>query len=115
MKSIAALAIAFLSATAFSTLRADEAGAAFEVKVPGMKCAGCAFSVTEELKKLDQVSEVYVDPKTKTALLSTKTAEGPGETAVVDAVKAAGYEAKGYAKLDKTYAEAKAALTKGKS
>lgn len=97
----------FVSAPA---LRAEDP-AVYQVKVPAMTCAGCAFSITEELKKLDEVSEVFVDPKTKIALVSTKTAEGPGETAVLDAVKAAGYEGKGYAKLDKTFAEAKAAIT----
>ncbi len=114
MKSIAPLALAALSLLVLPSLRADEGGAAFEVKVPGMKCAGCAMSVSEELKKLDQVTEVYVDPKTKTALVSTKTAEGPGEEAVAKAVKEAGYEAKGYAKLKKTFAEAKATLSGGK-
>ncbi len=113
MKSIAALAFALLSLLALPSLRADE-GAAFEVKVPGMKCGGCAFSVTEELKKLDQVGEVYVDLKTKAAIVSTKTAEGPGEEAIAQAVKKAGYEVGGYAKLKKSFAEAKAALSGGK-
>lgn len=94
----------------FSTvLRADDA-AAYQIKVPGMSCGGCALSVTEALKKLEHVTQVYVDPKTKVAIVAVDNAEGPGEGAVATAVKAAGYEAKSYEKLAKTFAEAKAAL-----
>ncbi len=109
MKALSTLVLT-LSLILLPSLRAEE-GATFEVKVPGMVCGGCALSVTEQLKKLDQVGEVYVDLKTRSAILSAKSAEGPGEKAVSEAVKKAGYEAKGYAKLSKSFAEAKAALT----
>ncbi|HRQ88959.1 MAG TPA: heavy-metal-associated domain-containing protein [Bacteroidia bacterium] len=113
MKALSLIALA-ASLLLSPALRADEA-AAYQVKVPSMVCAGCAYTIGEELKKLDHVTEVYVDPKTKVALVAVDNAEGPGETAVLDAVKAAGYEGKGYAKLAKPFAEAKAALTARKS
>ncbi len=114
MKTALALAALILSVLSPAILRAEEPGATFEVKVPGMVCVSCSFSVTEELKKLDGITDVYVDLKTKTALVSTKTTEGPGEQAVLKAVKTAGYEGSGFAKLNKSFAEAKAALAGSK-
>lgn len=111
MKAIALLSLVLTSALSLLTLRADEAGA-YQVKVPEMKCAGCAWSIGEELKKVDHVTEVFVDPKTKVAIFSVDTAEGADEKAVLAAVKAAGYEGSGYGKLKTTFAEAKAALSK---
>lgn len=111
MKAIALLSLVLTSALSLATLRADEA-AAFQVKVPEMKCAGCAWSITEELKKVEHITDVFVDPKTKVAIFSVDTAEGADEKAVLAAVKEAGYEGSGYAKLKTTFAEAKAALSK---
>jgi len=112
MKPKALLLPLFLALLSLTALRGEEKSpVALEVKVPGMKCAGCAFSVTEELKKLDHVTEVYVDPKSKKALLSVDSADSPGKEAILAAVKAAGYEATGFAKLEVSFAEAKAALT----
>lgn len=109
MKALALLALgSFLS---LSCLQAEEK-AAYQVKVPAMKCAGCAWSVGEELKKVSHITEIYVDPKTKVAIFSANHAEGPDEKSVLSAVKEAGYEGEGYAKLKKSFAEAKAALTK---
>lgn len=105
--------IASLSST--FALRADEATTVvYEVKVPGMHCVSCAFSVTEELKKLDHVTEVYVDPKSKTAVVAVESETAPGEKALFSAVKTAGYEATACSKLSVKFAEAKAALTGGK-
>lgn len=101
---------AFAAALFLAPLHAEEK-AAYEMKVPEMKCAGCAWSVTQELKKLEHVSDVYVDPKTKTAIIATDSEEAPGEKDVFSAVKTAGYEASGYTKLKVKFAEAKAALT----
>lgn len=101
----------FVLSFAFSAaLRAEDA-AAYQIKVPDMSCAGCAMTVTQALKKLDHVTQVYVDPKAKVAIVAVDNAEGPGESAVTSAVKAAGYEAKSYDKLAKSFDEAKAALT----
>jgi copper chaperone CopZ len=111
MKAIALLSLVLTSALSLASLRADDAGA-YQVKVPAMKCAGCAWSVGEELKKVDHITEVFVDPKTKVAIFSVDNAEGPGEKAVLAAVKAAGYEASGYAKLAKSFTETKASLAK---
>ncbi len=101
---------ALASALFIVPLQAEEK-AAFEVKVPAMKCTGCAWSVTQELKKLEHVSDVYVDAKTKTAIIATDSEAAPDEKTVVAAVKTAGYEASGYTKLKVKFAEAKAALT----
>lgn len=111
MKAIALLSLVLTSALSLLSLRAEEAGA-YQVKVPEMKCAGCAWSIGEELKKVDHVTEVFVDPKTKVAIFSVDNAEGADEKAVLAAVKAAGYEGSGYGKLKTTFAEAKAALSK---
>jgi copper chaperone CopZ len=111
MKAIALLSLVLTSTLSLLSLRAEEAGA-YQVKVPEMKCAGCAWSIGEELKKVDHVTEVFVDPKTKVAIFSVDNAEGADEKAVLAAVKAAGYEGSGYGKLKTTFAEAKAALSK---
>lgn len=108
MKALTFLSL-ILSLVFSAALRAEDT-AAYQIKVPDMSCAGCALTVTEALKKLDHVTQVYVDPKSKIALVAVDNAEGPGEAAVTSAVKAAGYEAKSYDKLAKTFAEAKAAL-----
>lgn len=110
------LAIAFLaSALSVFSLKAEEKeSVTVEVKVPEMKCTGCAWSVTQELKKLEHVSDVYVDAKTKTAIVAADSEETPGEKAILAAVKTAGYEASGYTKLKVKFAEAKATLTGGK-
>jgi copper chaperone CopZ len=111
MKAITLLSLALTSALSLASLRADEA-ASFQVKVPEMTCSNCAWSVTEELKKVEHVTEVFVDPKTKVAIFSFDTAEAANEKAVLAAVKQAGYQGSGYAKLKTTFAEAKAALSK---
>ena len=64
MKAITLLSLVLTSALSLASLRADEA-ASFQVKVPEMTCSNCAWSVTEELKKVEHVTEVFVDPKTK--------------------------------------------------
>ena len=104
--------VLFAAPLAVSPLKAEEkASVAFEMKVPEMVCAGCAWSVTQGLKKLEYVSDVYVDAKTKTAIVAVAAEETPGEKAILAAVKTAGYEASGYTKLKVKFAEAKAALT----
>ncbi|HQZ28025.1 MAG: heavy-metal-associated domain-containing protein [Verrucomicrobiales bacterium] len=81
-----------------------------EMKVPEMVCAGCAWSITEELKKLENVSDVYVDPKTKTAIVEVKSDSTPGEKAILAAVKTAGYDGSGYRILSVSFAKAKEGL-----
>lgn len=118
MKSIRSLAFAAIAFAALvfapAALRADEAGAVFQVKVPDMSCGGCAISVSGELKKLDHVTEVFVDPRTKVAIIAADNAEGPGEKAVLKAVKEAGYKGLAFSKLKTSFAEAKAALVSDK-
>ncbi|MCB1205527.1 MAG: heavy-metal-associated domain-containing protein [Verrucomicrobiae bacterium] len=111
MKAITLLSLVLTAAFSLLSLRAEEAGA-WQVKVPEMKCAGCAWSIGEELKKVDHITEVFVDPKTKVAIFSVDSAEGADENAVLAAVKAAGYEGKSYSRLKTSFAEAKAALSK---
>ena len=91
MKILSLLSLVLVSAFSLVSLQAEEAGA-YQVKVPEMKCAGCAWSIGEELKKVDHITEVFVDPKTKVAIFSVDTAEGVDEKAVLAAVKEAGYE-----------------------
>jgi copper chaperone CopZ len=89
----------------------DSAPVTVEVKVPEIVCTGCAWSITQELKKLDNVTDVYVDAKSKKALVETKSDSNPGEKAILAAVKAAGYEGSGYHALAASFADAKADLT----
>ncbi len=115
MKSILpALLAAFALFFPAATSQAEESGAVYQIKVADMSCAGCALTITDELKKLDQVTEVFVDPRTKTALFATGSAEGPGKKAVFKAVKAAGYEPSAFSKVESGFAEAKSALVSGK-
>lgn len=86
-----------------------------QVQVPAMKCAGCSWSVSEELKGLEGVSAVYVDPKTKLAVIEVPSKESPGKEAIVSAVKSAGYEATKYKELDETFAAAKERISGSKS
>lgn len=111
MKTIQILALSFAALFLNAVANADDA-ATYQVKVPAMKCAGCAWAIGEELKKVDHITQVFVDPKTKVAIFAVDTAEGPGEKAVAEAVKAAGYESSGYAKITQSFADAKAALSK---
>ena len=68
----------FASTLSVSQLHAEEkASVAFEMKVPDMVCTGCAWSITQELKKLDHVSDVYVDIKTKTAIVAVDKRSSP--------------------------------------
>jgi len=116
MKPFSLLVTALMAqALSVSPLKADESTAiVYEVKVPGMKCVGCSFSVTEELKKLDHVNEVYVDVKSKTAVVAVESETAPGEKALFSAVKTAGYEATACTRLTVKFSEAKAALTGAK-
>ena len=61
--------------------------------VSGMTCGHCVSAVTEEIGKLDGVSDVRVDLITggHSRVTVTSTTELPGE-AVADAVDEAGYE-----------------------
>jgi copper chaperone CopZ len=114
MKALLALAALALALLSIPALRAGDSVAVFQVKVPDMSCAGCALSVTDELKKLDHVTEIFVDPRTKVAIFAADNAEGPGEKAVLKAVKEAGYKGSGFTKLKSSFAEAKAALASEK-
>ena len=113
MKSSVLCILALVSLVSTPLVLLAEEGAVYQVKVSGMSCAGCSMGVTGALKKLDHVTEVFVDSKAKIALVAVDNAEGPGETAVLEAVKAAGFEGQGYEKLAKTFAESKADLTSG--
>lgn len=113
MKSILALpflSIALLFPCSPAAAADTAAPVTIEVKVPEMACGGCAWSVTEELKKLENVTDVYVDLKTKTAIAEVKSDSAPGEKAILAAVKTAGYDGSGYHTLSVNFATAKEGL-----
>ncbi|MBQ0928658.1 heavy-metal-associated domain-containing protein [Saccharopolyspora endophytica] len=58
--------------------------------VNGMTCGHCAASVTEEVSKIDGVSDVAVDLPTGAVTVTSDAALD--ETAVREAVEEAGYE-----------------------
>ncbi len=77
-----------------------------------MKCAGCSWAVTDALKKLEGVSAVHVDWKSKKALLEVDSAEVPGKDAIFRAVKSVGYAATKYKRLEVPFSKAKKNLEK---
>lgn len=81
-----------------------------QFQVPAMKCSGCSWSVTESLKKLEGVSAVHVDWKSKTALLEAASTALPGNDTISRAVKTVGYTATGFRHLPHSFAEAKRKL-----
>lgn len=58
--------------------------------VPGMSCGHCKEAVTEEVSKVDGVTEVDVDLDTKLVLVS---GDGMDDSALRAAIEEAGYEA----------------------
>lgn len=56
--------------------------------VPEMSCGHCTAAITKEIKGLDPETNVTADLETRTVEVTT---ERPG-TAVIDAIKAAGYD-----------------------
>lgn len=108
MKSLSILAALLFCIPA---LRADDK-ATFQLKVPDMTCQSCVLSVTEEIKQIKEVSDVFVDLKTKTVIVSSKDGNDPGKSAVMEAVRLAGYQGIRYAKVDKSFADAKAELAR---
>jgi copper chaperone len=55
--------------------------------VPNMACSACGDKITQAIKALDAAATVQTDPKTKIVQVETSAAE----TAVRDAISAAGY------------------------
>lgn len=109
MKRISIIIALALTALCQSLLASDSF-VTVEIEVPTMKCAGCAWSVTENLKKLESVSAVFVDPKSKKALIEVSSPSTPGKNAILAAVKKSGYEGKKYHVLDSSFAAAKSSL-----
>lgn len=93
-------------------VQADNSSVTVEISVPGMKCSGCAWTVTEGLKKLDHVSAVYVDIKTRKAILEVTSKDDPGKEAVYAAVKSSGYEGTKYHVVSESFSAAKAKFKK---
>lgn len=100
---------AILAMTSFP-LQSGENPVTVEVKVPAMKCSGCAWSVTSNLKKVENVTAVHVDYKTKTAIVEVVSRQSPGKAALYAAVEKSGYTGSGYRVLDGSFAAAKSAL-----
>ncbi len=107
MKLIYSLSAILSFLLLFQTVQADPSSQAVQCEVPAMKCAGCSWSVTEALKKVEGVSAVHVDWKSKTTLLEVSSAKTPGKEAIFAAVKTTGYDAAKYKSLEVSFSEAK--------
>ncbi|MEW9920902.1 heavy-metal-associated domain-containing protein [Marimonas sp. MJW-29] len=57
--------------------------------VPDMSCGHCTAAITKEIASLDPTAEVAADLVAR--IVEVKT--GQPDTAVIDAIKAAGYDA----------------------
>lgn len=84
-----------------------------QFQIPAMKCSGCSWAISESLKKLDGVSAVHVDWKTKTALLETASMELPGKDAISRAVDSVGYTTSKFRRLQLSFAAAKRQIEEG--
>lgn len=92
-------------------LQAEEKkGEVIRVLVPAMSCVGCSSSVTEELKKIEGISEVVVILKHKVALIDASSKMD--DTKIQTAVEEAGYKATKIERVDSNYLEAKEELEK---
>lgn len=58
-----------------------------QLTVPNMACSACATTITNAVKAIDPAAEINADPKTKQVSIDT----GANETAVREAIVAAGY------------------------
>lgn len=96
----------------FQTAHAGPSSETVQCEIPAMKCAGCSWSVTEALKKLEGVSAVHVDWKSKKALLEVDSVKVPGKDAIFGAVKSVGYTAAKYKRLEVPFSKAKQNLEK---
>ena len=94
------------------TAHAAPSAETVQCEVPAMKCAGCSWGVTEELKKLEGVTAVYVDWKSKKAILEVDSVKVPGKAAIFGAVKTAGHSASNYKRLGVPFSKAKKELEK---
>lgn len=101
------LTLSLLLAFFAPALPALEPAVTVEMEVPAMTCSGCSWAVTQSLKKLDNVSAVYVDAKSKKAVLEVSSKDAPGKAAILDAVKKSGYQAKKFRVTDERFSAAK--------
>ncbi|MHC4674493.1 MAG: cation transporter [Planctomycetota bacterium] len=62
--------------------------------ISGMHCAGCVSKVESALARVPGVNEVYVNPVTARALIST--VQGSDIDRLIQAVRSTGYDAKIY-------------------
>jgi len=108
------LQISVLALSVFLTmgmLQAEEKkGEVIRVLVPSMSCVGCSSSVTEELKKVDGITDVVVILKHKVALIDASLKMD--DTKIQTAVEEAGYKATKIERVDSNYLEAKEELEK---
>jgi copper chaperone len=61
----------------------------FQIKVPDMACAACVTTITNAVKAVDPSATVEADLQTK--LVKVKLEPQQSQTAVKDAIAAAGY------------------------
>ncbi|WP_414542824.1 heavy-metal-associated domain-containing protein [Nostoc sp. CCY0012] len=60
-----------------------------QLTVPNMACSACANNITNAVKTVDANANVQADPQTKLVSVETQASE----TAIKDALAAAGYPA----------------------
>ncbi len=112
MKLIHSLPVLLSVLLIFQSVHAEPSSETVQCEIPAMKCAGCSWAISEELKKLEGVSAVHVDWKSKTAIIEVDSVTVPGKTAIFGAVKSAGYDAAKYKRLDLPFSKAKKKLEK---
>jgi copper chaperone len=61
-----------------------------QLKVPNMACSACGDSITKAVKTVDPAATVQADTTTKFVHIETQAAE----TAITEAITAAGYTVK---------------------
>ncbi len=76
----------------------------YRISVPGMTCDHCVEQVSTALKAAAGVREVLVDLQAKSATVRADDA-CPGVAALLDAIRAAGFEVAGFSKLADELAE----------
>jgi len=64
-----------------------------KVNVPDMNCGHCEAKVTDALSKLDSVSDVKADSKSKIATLTLKGEQRPTQDDISNALEGSGYSA----------------------
>ena len=96
--AIAVVAIAFFAGNAFSTAPADkkkagDGNARAVLKVDGMSCSGCVFTIQNSLAGFDGIADVQVDVAAGTTRILYDRTKQPNADKMAAAITASGYPA----------------------